>query len=108
MFLIDGSRHVKIGKLKIGKFSDNKQIFNSEIVNVYSMHICNFRTQYVAGTNCQRRLLAAFRVLSCIFVSLLCLPHAFFGVHLLIIKHSDIQQVTSSRLDKFENISELL
>jgi len=101
--MIDGSRHVKIGK-----FFDNKQIFNSEIMNFYSMHICNFRTQYGVGTGCQQRLLAAFQILSCIFVSLLCLPHAFFGLHLPIIKHSDIQQVTFLRVDKFENISEVL
>jgi len=75
----------------------------------YSMHICNFRTlRHGSCTNCQQRLLAAFRFFRVFFVSLLCLPHTFFRrgpvLVLLIIKiFLANQQVTFSRLDKFEN-----
>ena len=50
-------------------------------MNFYSINICNFRTQYaidIAQSDCQRRFLAAFQVSSRSFVSLLCLPNAFF------------------------------
>jgi len=63
----------------------NRKIFRNKfsspnVMNFYSMNICNFRTQYgmdLAQTDCQRRSLAAFQVSSLSFVSLLWLPHAF-------------------------------
>jgi len=67
--------------IKIGKFSDNKQISCPNVMNFYSMNICNIRTlngMDLAQADCQRRSLAAFHVSSRNFVSLLCLPHGFF------------------------------
>jgi len=80
-------------------------------MNFYSMNICNFRTQCamdIAQSDCQRRLLAAFQVSSRSFVSLLCLPNAFFRrvpvFVLLIIKRFRHSTSHFSRLDKFENV----
>jgi len=66
----------------------NKQILNNKInkfsspnvMNFYSMNICNFRTQYgmdLAHT-ANKGYWRHFRFLRVVFVSLLCLPHAFF------------------------------
>jgi len=52
-------------------------------MHFYSMNICNFRTtRHWSCTDCQQRLLAAFQVSPCIFVSLLCLTHTFCGLDL--------------------------
>jgi len=60
--------------MKIGKFSESKQIFNSE----RHEHLQFSKTiRHGSCTDCQQRLLAAFQVSSCSFVSLPCLPHAF-------------------------------
>jgi len=49
----------------------------------YSTHICNFRTlRHGSCTDCQQRLLSAFRFFSHIFVSLICPPTCSFGVDL--------------------------
>ena len=57
--------------MKIGKFSESKQIFKSE-------HLQFSKTiRHGSCTDWQQRLLAAFQVSSCSFVSLPCLPHAF-------------------------------
>ena len=59
---------------KINKFS------YPNVMNFYFKKICNFRTQYgmdlaqTASKGCWRQ----FRFLRVVFVSLLCLPHAFF------------------------------
>ena len=61
--------------MKIKTFSENKQIIKSErhehlqFSNTISHGSC---------ADCQQRLLAAFQVSSCSFVSLPCLPHTFF------------------------------
>ena len=61
--------------MKIGKFSESKQIFKSE----RHEHLQFSKTVLRHGTctDCQQRLHAAFQVSSCRFVSLPCLPHAF-------------------------------
>jgi len=49
-------------------------------MNFYFMHICNFRTQYgmdLAQT-ANRGYWRHFMFLRVVFVSLLCLPYAFF------------------------------
>jgi len=69
------SLHLWCFAMKIGKFSESKQIFNSE----RHEHLQFSKTiRHGSCTECQQRLLAAFQVYSCSFVSLLCLPHAFF------------------------------
>ena len=86
--------------MKIKTFSENKQIIKSErhehlqFSNTISHGSC---------ADCQQRLLAAFQVSSCSFVSLPCLPHAFLRRGPVFVSFSDIQQVTFLRLDKFEN-----
>ena len=55
--------------IKIGKFSDEHVQFSKSI-------------RHGSCTDCPQRLLAAVKVSSCSFVSLLCLLHAFFGVDL--------------------------
>ena len=74
--------------MKIGKFSENKQIFKSER-HEYLQFSKTIR--HGSCTDWQQRLLAAFQVSSCSFVSLQCLPHAFLRCGpvfvLLIIKH---------------------
>ena len=74
--------------MKIGKVSKSKQIFKSE----RHEHLQFSKTiRHGSCTDWQQRLLAAFQVSSCSFVSLPCLPHAFFRCRpvfvLLIIKH---------------------
>jgi len=74
--------------MKIGKFSESKQIFKSE----RHEHLQFSKTiRHGSCTDCQQRLLAAFQVSSCSFVTLPCLPHAFLRCGpvfvLLIIKH---------------------
>ena len=74
--------------MKIGKFSESKQIFKSE----RHEHLQFSKTiRHGSCTDWQQRLLAAFQVSSCSFVSLPCLPHAFLRCRpvfvLLIIKH---------------------
>ena len=98
------SLHLWCYSIKIGKFSVSKPIFKSE------RHEHQFSNTIRLGscTECQQRLLAAFQFSSCGFVSLLCLPHAFFRrgpVFVLLITKvfSDVQQVTFLRLGKFEN-----
>ena len=74
--------------MKIGKFSESKPIFKSE----RHEHLQFSKTiRHGSCTDWQQRLLAAFQVSSCGFVSLPCLPHAFRRCGpvfvLLIIKH---------------------
>jgi len=66
--------------IKIGKFSENKQSFKSYAMVVYSMNICNFRTQcgMDLAQTANKGYWRHFRFLRVVFVSLLCLPHAFF------------------------------
>ena len=61
--------------IKIGKFSESKPNFKSE----RHEHL-QFSNTIRRGSciECQQRLLAAFQFFSYSFVSLLCLPHAFF------------------------------
>jgi len=60
---------------KLAKFSESKPIFKSE----RHEHLQFSNTiRHGSCTEFQQRLLAAFQVSSCSFVSLLCLPHAFF------------------------------
>jgi len=61
--------------MKIGKFSESKQIFKSE----RHEHL-QFSNTIPPGscTDCQQGLLAAFQVYLCSFVSRLCLPPVFF------------------------------
>ena len=78
---------------KINKFS------SPNVMNFYSMNICNFRTQYGIGLaqTANKGYWRHFRSLRVVFVSLLCLPHAFFRrgpvFVFLIIKLFRIQQV---------------
>jgi len=55
-------------------------------MNFYSMNICNFRTKYVirhgSSTECQQRLLAAFRCFSCHFCAC---PTRLFEVDLYLV-----------------------
>jgi len=65
--------------IKIGKFSESEQISKSE----RHEHVQFSKTiRYGSCTDSPQRLLAAFKVSSCSFVSLLCLLHALFGVDL--------------------------
>ena len=66
--------------IKIGKFSENEQIFKSEVMSFYSINICNFRTQYgmdLAQT-ANKAYWRHFGFTRVVFVSFLCLPHPFF------------------------------
>jgi len=61
--------------IKIGKVSESKPIFKPE----RHEHLQFSNTiRHGSCTEGQQRFLAAFQVSSCSFVSLLCLPHAFF------------------------------
>ena len=88
---------------KINKFS------SQNVMNSSSMNICNFRTQYGSdhAQTADKGYWRHFRFIRVVFVSRICLPHAFFRrgpvFVLLIIKFSGIQQVTFWTLDKFEN-----
>ena len=66
--------------IKIGKFSENKQISCPNVMNFYSMNICNFRTQYCMDLvqTANKGYWLHFKFLRVVFVSLLCLPHALF------------------------------
>ena len=67
--------------IKIGKFSENKQIFKSERPELPVHEHLQFSNTIRHGscTDCQQKLLSRyFRFLRVVFVSLLCLPHAFF------------------------------
>ena len=66
--------------IKIGKFSENKQISMSERHELLFHEHLQFsnKIQHGSCTGCQQRLLAAFQVSWRSFVSLLCLPNAFF------------------------------
>ena len=84
------SWHLWCYAIKIGKMSENKQIPN--VMNFYSMNICNFRTQYhmdLAQT-ANKSYWRHFKLLREVFVPLLILPHAFLRCEpvfvLLIIK----------------------
>jgi len=62
--------------IKIGKFTESKPIFKSK----RHEHLQFSNTiRHGSCTEWQQRLLAAFQVSSCSFVSLLCLPHTFFS-----------------------------
>jgi len=101
------SWHLWCYAIKIRKMSENKQIPN--VMNFYSMNICNFRTQYhidLAQT-ANKSYWRHFKLLREAFVSLLILPHAFLRCEpvfvFLIIKlfrHSTSHFLS---LDKFEN-----
>jgi len=65
--------------IKLGKFSDNKKFSSLNVMNFYSMNICSFRTQY--GMDLAQTANKGYRhftFLRVVFVSLLCLRHAFF------------------------------
>jgi len=96
--------------IKIGKFSENKQIFKSERHELlFHEHLQFSRTiRHGSCTDCQQRLLAAFHVSSDSFcVTSMPAPCVLFGVDLClffsILKLSEIQQVRVLRFDKFEN-----
>jgi len=66
---------------KFGKFSENKRMFKSdghELLFHEHLQFSNRNGYCMDLTDCQQRLLAAFQVSSCRFVSLLCMLHAFF------------------------------
>jgi len=90
--------------MKIGKFSESKKIFKSE----HHEHLQVSNTiRHGSCTDCQQRLLVALQVSSCSFVTLLCLPHAFFRrglvFILLIMKFFGHSTSYFLKLDKFEN-----
>ena len=67
--------------IKIGKCSENNQISKSENHEIYSMNICNFRTQYgmdLAQT-ADKGYWSHFVFFRIFFVSLLILPRVFSG-----------------------------
>jgi len=70
--------------IKIGKFSESKQIFKSERHELLFHEHLEFSNTIPHGscTDCQQRLWRHFKFLRVVFVSLLILPHAFFGVDL--------------------------
>ena len=90
--------------IKIGNFSENKQIFKSE----RHEHLQFLNTIWHGScTDCQQGLLAAFQFHSCSFVSLLCPPPLFsawtcvcFANYKTLRKFS---RFAFLRLDKFEN-----
>ena len=70
--------------IKLGKFSQNKKFSSPNVMNFYSMNICNYRTQY--GTDLAQnankgywRHFRFFRVVLCHFYAC---PTHFFGVDL--------------------------
>jgi len=66
--------------IKMGQFSENKQIFKSERHELLFHEHLQFSNTIRHGSciDCQQRLLLRyFRFLRVVFVSLLCLPHAF-------------------------------
>ena len=86
------------------KISENGQIFKS----ARHEHLQFSKTiRHGSCTDWQQRLLAAFQVSSCSFVSLPCLPHAFLRCGpvfvLLIIKHFGHSTSNFLRLDTFED-----
>ena len=66
--------------MKIGKISENKQIFKSERhVLLFHAHLQFSNTiRHGSCLDRQLKLLAAFRIFRAFFVSLLCLAKAFF------------------------------
>jgi len=78
-------------------------------MNFYSVNICNFRTPYgmdLAQT-ANKGYWPHFRFLLVVFVSLLCLPHAFFRRGLVCFANNKhfltFNKLLFLRLDKFEN-----
>ena len=71
--------------IKLGKFSENKKFSSPNVMNFYSMNICNFRT-YSNTAWILHRLptkLPAFHVSSCSFcVTTMPAPRVFFGENL--------------------------
>ena len=67
--------------IKIGKFFGKENIFKSERHELlFHEHLQLSNTiRHGSCTNRQQRLLAAFQASSCSFLSLLCLPDAFFS-----------------------------
>ena len=59
------------------KNSKNNQRFNSERHDLLFHEHLQFSVRHWSCTDCQQRLLAAFRASSCFFLSFLCLSHAF-------------------------------
>ena len=66
--------------IEIGKFCENKQIFKSERHELLFHEHLQFSNTIRHGscTGCEQRLWGHFTFLRVVFVSLLCLPHAFF------------------------------
>jgi len=64
-------------KIRIGKFSEKEKFFKFEGHELLFHEHLQFANTIWHGsyTDCQQRLLVAFQVSSCRFVSILCLPH---------------------------------
>ena len=96
--------------IKIGKFSENKQIFKSEphelLFNKHLQFSNTIHTPWPCSytcTDCQQRLLAAFQVSSCSFwLTPLPAPRVFRRGPVFVLRIIK-QQATYFRLDKFEN-----
>jgi len=75
--LLHPSWHLWGYTTKIGKMSENKQ--TSNVMNFYSMSICNFRTQCHMDLTktANKSYWRHFKFLREVFVSLRILPHAF-------------------------------
>ena len=73
--LLPPSLRLRCYAMKIGRFFESKQIFKSE--RHEHLQVSN-TIRHGSCTDWQPRLFAALQVSSCSFVSLLCLPHAFF------------------------------